>query len=226
MIFIGVTGKSGSGKTLFGDMLAQDDRVDVIHVDAEWEKAKSKYFSWFTKKMPKGDNTKIKTSSSMDKFIFTNKFVFGMVERIRARMAKKFIDQKIEEFEKAGKEIIVIDDAYLKYVAKYYQPFDRIYLLKRKLELREEGKKQRDGSSNNINDMAHNKGTYEEYSDEEVDVVINNGTKEELAQKAKKVINDLLRNSFLDEIKEKTPDIHHIIPKETQLPENSKDFYI
>lgn len=62
MKLIGVTGKAGSGKTTFSDILSQKDDIGVIHIDDILRDIKLKYFKWLMKEDKQGEKTKVNSN--------------------------------------------------------------------------------------------------------------------------------------------------------------------
>ena len=60
MKLIGITGKAGSGKTTFSEIMERNhDDVGVIHVDDLVNNVKLKYFKFLMKKDKNGENTRM-----------------------------------------------------------------------------------------------------------------------------------------------------------------------
>ena len=178
---IGVTGKTGAGKTTFSDMLGRKDNVGVIHVDDILKEFKLKYFKPFLSQDKNGEKTKI--NSNLKTILYGNKLVFELFMRFRAKLVEKAIDEQIQKLIQEKKQTIIIDDIFIKYM-KRYKDFSKVYIVKRPFVERKEAIKQRDGLTREeivAVDVAHYKENYKEiYKDPNVEVINNNGTKEEL----------------------------------------------
>ena len=74
MNLIGITGKSGAGKTTLSNMIAENENVGVIHIDELMEKVKETKLSGITKNNKKGK--KVSLLKNIRKFLNGNKYVF------------------------------------------------------------------------------------------------------------------------------------------------------
>ena len=99
MKLIGITGKTGAGKTTMSNMLAEHEDVGVIHVDELVDELKIKYFKFLMKKDAQGRKAKI--DPNLKKIIWENKLFLSLVMRFRARILKKPLEARIEELKKA-----------------------------------------------------------------------------------------------------------------------------
>ena len=60
MKLIGVTGKSGAGKTTFSNYLKENSKdIEVIHIDDLLRDIKLKYFKFLMKEDKNGEKTKV-----------------------------------------------------------------------------------------------------------------------------------------------------------------------
>lgn len=208
MKLIGITGKSGAGKTTFSEYLATNNRKDigVIHVDDLIKELKLKYFKIFMKKDNKGE--KVRVDSRLKKFLHRNKYIFSAFMKFRSKLVEPLLNKKIEELSKT-KKIIIIDDIFIKY-HKVYSELDKIYLIERPFRERKEALVIRDGISKEeiaAYDIAHYKGNYKEIrGDKRVKTIRNNGDRRELEEKAKEIYQEIMtspRESFLKRTKSK-----------------------
>lgn len=203
MKVIGVTGRSGSGKSTFSDYLGKKENVGVIHVDDLVGQAKKKYFKAFTTKGKyhndsSGEknnpviNTKIKT------ILYKNKYFFKMLMSLRAFLVKKPILRKLEGFKKEGKSLVIIDDWALCFQSKdVLDRINTIYVTERKSLKRRIGLVSRDNMSLRevtIGDIPFAL-KYVKYPSEYIRIN-NDSTKEELFAKAKKVYQEYIPPTF------------------------------
>lgn len=188
MKLIGVTGKAGAGKTTFSDMLAQKQNIGVIHIDDILTRMKLRYFKPIMSRDKNGEN--IKVNSKLKAILYGNKMLFNLFMKFRANLIEKLLKEKIENLKNEGKEIIIIDDIFIKY-QKIYKDLSVIFMINRPYVERKKALQQRD----NLNkkeliayDIAHFKGNYKEIIEEKhVKEIINNGSKGELEKLAEQV---------------------------------------
>ena len=172
MKLIGVMGNGGSGKTTFTNYLDSKKTVGVIHVDDLVGEAKKKYFKAFLQ--PKENNTTETTKSNpklkteVKAFFYKNKFAFKFLMAVRSKLVEKELNEKIAELKISGKRVIIIDDWALPTHKKLVPKLNQIYFLKRGISTR------RDALRKNI----------EAPKGAKVSVIYNNGTFEDLFQKA------------------------------------------
>lgn len=136
MIYIGVTGKSGAGKTTFSDFWSKKSNVGVIHVDDVLDEAKKKYLRLFMQKNSKNEPTKV--NSKLKRKLYVNKFTFRLLMRMRVMLTKNGIAKRIDEFRRQGKDIIVIDDWMLTMNKDLYEKCSKIFVVNRRFSNRRE----------------------------------------------------------------------------------------
>lgn len=188
MKLIGITGKAGAGKTTISNIIAQNNNVGVIHVDDVLKDVKLKYLKLFMDTDNKGEKTKVNGKLKM--LLFRNKILFNLIMKFRTLLVRKRIDGKIKELQDAGKDIILIDDIYIKFL-HIYNDLDRLFIIERSYVDRKEALKKRDNLTLQevvASDIAHFKGVYKDASKgKNVQKVFNNGTRESLIEKAKEI---------------------------------------
>lgn len=192
MKLIGITGKSGAGKTTFSDYLAQNSKdIGIIHVDDLIKELKLKYFKFLMEENNKGE--KVKVDSRLKKFLYKNKIIFSAFMKFRAKLISPLLKRKINEL--SDKRIILIDDIFIKY-HKLYKDLDKIYVLERAYTNRREALIQRDGISKEeimAYDLAHYRGNYKEIKDDDrVTKIENDGDKNKLKQKARQIYEETM----------------------------------
>ena len=128
MKLTGVTGKSGAGKTTFSNMLAEKQNIGVIHIDDILRQIKLKYFQPIMGKDKSGENTKV--NSKLKRIIYGNKILFNLFMKFRAKLVEKPLKQNIDTLIKEGKEIILIDDIFIKY-QKVYKDLSMVFMINR-----------------------------------------------------------------------------------------------
>ena len=94
MKLIGITGKAGSGKTTFSNMLAVYPNIEVIHIDDILNKIKLKYFRLLMKKNHNGKKTKV--DSKLKLLLYKNKLLFTLFMKFRAKLIKKPLTLEIK----------------------------------------------------------------------------------------------------------------------------------
>jgi len=203
MKLIGVTGKTGAGKTTLSNMLAENQNIGVIHVDDILRKIKLKYFKFLMSKNKDGEKTKI--NSRMKKILYGNKVLFNLFMKFRARLIQKPLEERINSLQALGKEYALIDDIFIKHL-NVYKDLSKIFLVERPYAERKEAAMQRDNLTKEemvAADTAHFKGNYKEIS-ERINVIKinNNGSQDELWQLAKQIYIEHFAN-FKDIYKEK-----------------------
>lgn len=188
MKLIGVTGKSGAGKTTFSNILAQKHNIGVIHVDDILRQIKLKYFQPIMSKDKSGENTKV--NSKLKRILYGNKILFNLFMKFRAKLVEKPLQQNIDNLIKEGKEVILIDDIFLKH-QKVYKDLSMIFMINRPYIERRKALKERDNLKKEeliAYDTAHFKRTYKEIIEgKNVRKIINNGSKEELEDIAEQI---------------------------------------
>lgn len=187
MKFIGITGKSGAGKTTFSDYLAQNSEdIGVIHIDDLLKELKIKYFKFLMKKDNKGEQVRV--DSRLKRFLYSNKIIFSAFMRFRASVVAPSLRRRVNEL--SDKRVILIDDIFIKY-NKLYKDFDKIYILERAFVNRREALMQRDGISKTeimAYDLAHHRENYREIKDDRrAEKIENDGNKDRLKQKAREI---------------------------------------
>ena len=141
MKLIGITGKAGAGKTTISNIMAQNYNVGVIHVDDVLKEVKLKYLKLFMDKDNKGEKTKVNGKIKM--FLFRNKIMFNLIMKFRNLLVTKYIENEIQKLQDKGKDIILIDDIYIKFL-HIYNNLDRLFVVERNYNERKEALKQRD----------------------------------------------------------------------------------
>ena len=192
MKLIGITGKSGAGKTTFSDYLAKNSKdIGIIHVDDLIKELKLKYFKFLMEENNKGE--KVKVDSRLKKFLYKNKIIFSAFMKFRAKLISPLLKRRIKEL--SDKRIILIDDIFIKY-HKLYKDLDKIYVLERAYTNRREALIQRDGITKEeimAYDLAHYRGNYKEIKDDDrVTKIENDGDKNKLKQKARQIYEETM----------------------------------
>ena len=145
MIYIGVTGKSGAGKSTFSNFWATKSNVGVIHFDDLVDEFKMKYFKFFMEK--NNEDKPVKVNSKLKKFLYSNKITFNLLMKFRDRITRKAFERRVQELKSKGKEIIVIDDWMLATHKGLCEKCKRVYIVGRKFTQRREGLQKRDSAT-------------------------------------------------------------------------------
>lgn len=229
MKIIGIMGNSGSGKTTFSNILADKKSVGVIHVDDFVGEAKKKYFRMFLQPEENNstestkENPKLKASAK--KFFYSNKLAFSFLTRVRSMLVSNSIEKQIDEFEKEGKQLVVIDDWLLTSHKKLQSKLTHIYILNRRFTERRKSLKLRDGLSTEelrITDLPSALGLLKMPSGKNVSAIKNVGTLEDLKDKAQKVYSRYITPSFDERYKIEETNITLVnMPKIVRLIEQA-----
>jgi len=218
MKLIGVTGKSGAGKTTFSDMLANKSNIGVIHVDDILLQIKLKYFKIFMNKSKDGTRTKV--NSKLKMLIYKNKRLFDLFMKFRAKLIEKPIESEIERFRNEGKKAVIIDDTFIKYQRRY-EELSKIYIIERPYIERKEAIIKRDKSTKEdvvAADTAHYKRNYKEISKRRnIEKIQNNGTKEDLQI----VVNQIYEKEYIT-FKDKYKQKDIIDTQKDRIPEGRR----
>lgn len=151
MKLIGVMGNSGSGKTTFTEYLGTKSTVGVIHVDKLTGEVKKKYFWAFLQGKDKNttENTKSnpKLRPGAKAIFYKNKIMFNLLMTLRNRLIGKELKNKINEFKKQGKSLVVIDDWAITTQKELMPELSHIYYMHRDFGMRRKALKTRDNIS-------------------------------------------------------------------------------
>ena len=187
MNLVGVTGKSGAGKTTFSNYLKENSKdIEVIHIDDLLRDIKLKYFKFLMKEDKNGEKTKV--DYKLKNCLYKAKPIFFMFSKFRAKLIEPALNRRLRELQ--GKRIVIIDDIFIKY-HKIYKDFKQIYLVERTYVDRKNSLQQRDDITKEeivAYDMAHFTGNYKEIKDDKRIIKIKNDSDEEtLRKKAREV---------------------------------------
>lgn len=206
MKLIGVTGKSGAGKTTFSNMLAEKPNIGVIHIDDILREFKLKYFKLFLSEDKNGEKTKV--DSNLKTMIYSNKFIFDLFMKFRAKLIENALNEEISRLVQEGNDTIIIDDIFIKY-HKIYEKLSKVFVVRRPYVDRQKAIKERDNLTKKeivAYDTAHHKETYKEIKvGKNVEVIENNGTQAELSKIVQKIYEQQFIN-FKDKYKENVSD--------------------
>lgn len=191
MKLIGVMGNGGSGKTTFTGHLEKRANIGVIHIDDLVGEVKKKYFKMFlqAKENNTTENTQAnpKLKSGAKKFFYRNKLAFNFLMAVRSKLIEKDLSKKIEEFERNGKDLVVIDDWALSTHKKLYNKLNRIYTVERPYLSRRKGIQERDALTTDeakVYDLPYALGFLKRAEGENTEVITNSGTIKELQDRA------------------------------------------
>lgn len=191
MKLIGVMGNGGSGKTTFTGHLEKRANIGVIHIDDLVGEVKKKYFKMFlqAKENNTTENTQAnpKLKSGAKKFFYRNKLAFNFLMAVRSKLIEKDLSKKIEEFERNGKDLVVIDDWALSTHKKLYNKLNRIYTVERPYLSRRKGIQERDALTTDeakVYDLPYALGFLKRAEGENTEIITNSGTIKELQDRA------------------------------------------
>ena len=222
MKLIGITGKSGAGKTTFSNMLSKYPDVGVIHLDDLINEVKAKnYKSAMGILMEKDSkNDKVMLKPGLKEKILKNQILFDIFMRVRSLLVEKSLEKEINRLQKSGKTTILLDAALLKNY-KCYKNLSFMILLKRPYVDRKKALMERDGLSKKEivrRDITNHRANRKKdlYKNRTIKIV-NNNDKEELSKFADKIyekhfaslkskykVNDIKPNKYLGIDKSKT----------------------
>ena len=145
MIYIGVTGKSGAGKSTFSDFWSTKSNVGVIHFDDIVDEVKMKYLKFFMEK--NNENKPVKVNTKLKKFIYNNRITFNLLMKFRDIITRKAFERRVQELKSQGKEIIVVDDWMLITHRALCEKCKKIYIVDRRFTQRRIGLQKRDNAT-------------------------------------------------------------------------------
>ena len=203
MKLIGIIVNTGTGKTTFTKHLEKRENVGVIHIDDLVSEIKKKYFKMFLQSKEKNttENTQAnpKLKSGVKKFFYRNKIAFSFLMKVRSKLIEKDLHKKIADFEKSGKDLIVIDDWALSTHKKLYKKLNRIYTIERPYLSRRKGIQERDALATDelkVCDLPYALGFLKGAEGENTEIITNSGTIRELQDKADLAYEKLIGLSF------------------------------
>lgn len=203
MKLIGVTGKSGAGKTTFSELFSKKDNAGVIHINDLIAEVKRKYLTMLLQ--PEENNTTEETKKNpklqakVKKAFYINKLNFKITLFIRNILLEKKLENRIRELKLAGKKIILIDDMYLESNKKLFSKLDRVYAIERDFVTRRQCLKSRDDLEDEdvkIADLPYALGFFKESSGKNVKKIVNKGDIDYLRQIVDKEYEELGEQSF------------------------------
>lgn len=196
MKLIGITGKSGAGKTTLANIFAKNKNVGVIHVDELMEKVKEKKLSKIMDKNE--DGTPLSIKKNIRKILYGNKHIFLMYIKCKGLFLNKKIKRQIRQYEEQGKKAVVIECVHLKYFPIFKQ-LDRRILVQRPYIERQKSVLQRDKDKNmdkeifSMWDLPYKRSYYKEDIGS-YDYNITNKTKTQLEELAQRIYNELIED--------------------------------
>ena len=225
MKLVGITGKAGSGKTTFSNMLSENSQISVIHIDDILKEIKLKYFKLFMKRNSQGEKTKV--DSGLKAVLYKDKILFNIFMRFRAKLIEKPLMSEIQALQELGNKIILIDDIFLQY-QKCYNDLSLVILMERPYKDRKVSLIERDNLSKEelvAYDMAHSSGNYKDLTHSNKTIKItNNQNKESLKNTAQQIYQEYF-STFQDKYKFAIPEVvngnTHEIVKEKALTDIS-----
>lgn len=192
MIYIGVTGKPGAGKTTFSNFWAEKSNVGVIHVDELVNEIKLKYLGPFMTNDK--NNEKIKVKPGLKKRVYKNKLAFKLLGFVRRKLVEKPIQRKIQEFKLQGKDIVIIDDWRLEEHRQIYSKLRKVFFVKRNFVERRAGILDRDEISLdelNVMDMPYALKYKSQKINPNYEIIENSGSLDELKQRVDREYEEL-----------------------------------
>lgn len=202
MIVIGVTGKSGAGKTTFTDYLGERKNVGVIHLDDMVNRVKEDRFQKQIRKRNK-NNDPVLLPSNLHAVINNNRFVFKAFCRIKKHFLKDRIAEEIKRFKAEGKDAVVIESCYLTDLVDR-KLFNKIICVKRPFKKRVQAVMEREQETESKVDMVTRDMPYKRRisSVKESDfdyVILNTNGKDELKNASDKIYDEVVGIQTFDE---------------------------
>ena len=202
MIVIGVTGKSGAGKTTFTDYLGERKNVGVIHLDDMVNRVKEDSFQKQIRKRNK-NNDPVLLPSNLHAVINNNRFVFKAFCRIKKHFLKDRIAEEIKRFKAEGKDAVVIESCYLTDLVDR-KLFNKIICVKRPFKKRVQAVMEREQETESKVDMVTRDMPYKRRisSVKESDfdyVILNTNVKDELKNASDKIYDEVVGIQTFDE---------------------------
>lgn len=202
MIVIGVTGKSGAGKTTFTDYLGERKNVGVIHLDDMVNRVKEASFQKQIRKR-NNNNDPVLLPSNLHAVINNNRFVFKAFCRIKKHFLKDRIADEIKRFKAEGKDAVVIESCYLTDLVDR-KLFNKIICVKRPFKKRVQAVMEREQESESKIDMVTRDMPYKRRisSVKESDfdyVILNTNGKDELKNASEKIYDEVIGIQTFDE---------------------------
>lgn len=189
MKLIGITGKSGSGKTTLANLIGEHDNVGVIHIDDLLNRFKEEMLSSIMDNDADGKPTLVKKKHR--KLVYTNKYFFLTYIKLESIVLDKKIKDKIKEYEDSGKDIVVIENVYLKFFS-IFKDLDMKIMLSRPYSKRLDSVLKRDENKNIdkesfvLRDIPFKKSFYK-YKKEDYDMIIPNESLDKMKEKADEI---------------------------------------
>lgn len=143
MKIIGITGKSGAGKTSLANFFDERPNVGVIHLDNILNGIKEdKFQNQITDK--KLDNRPVLLSSNLRYFINNHKILFKIFMGIKKAILKKPLQEEIRKFKGEGKDAVIIEGIHLTHMTDP-KIFNSIIFVRRPYRKREKALLKREG---------------------------------------------------------------------------------
>lgn len=200
MKIIGVTGKSGAGKTTFASFLGERKNVGVIHIDNIMNNIKEEKFKSQIKGRTKS-NAPILLSSKVRMFLSSYKIPFKIYMAIKRKMMKSKIENQIKEFKREGKDAVIIEGVHLPYLVDSKLFSKTIYVRRSYIDRKRALRKRENLSKRDIieRDLPY-KRKLSTTNEKDFDYVIeNNLGKEELKAASNKIYDEIVGIKTFDE---------------------------
>ncbi len=142
MKLIGVTGKSGAGKTSFSNFLGERKNVGVIYVDDIFNHVKATKLKRHVKGKNKNNQVKIFNTKTRY-FINNHKLTFRISMAVKSYLIRREVQRQIADFKREGKDAVVVDSIHLRYLLDR-KMFHTMVLVERNYQSRKKSLEERD----------------------------------------------------------------------------------
>lgn len=198
MKIIGITGKGGTGKTTFSNMLIKDNKSEIIHMDYILDEIKSsKLISPMTQKAVYIENKNQEhriINEKLSNKIYKTKFILDIYLKIRKKIINSILNNKINELKNKGIETIIVEGIDLSKLDVLYD-MDYLILMTAPYNERLQRVIKRDGIFDKEifvkKDLKSQRNIIGKISKKIDKVIENNGTIEELQTKAEELEQDI-----------------------------------
>lgn len=215
MKIIGVTGKSGAGKTTFSSAFGERKNVGVIHLDNVMADIKEEKFQDKIRERNK-NNHPVLLTNKIRTFLNSHRITFKIFMAIKRKLMEKNVKKAIADFKMDGKDAVIVDGIFLREMINP-KLFDSMILVKRPYIRRLESLTARDDITKAEiveRDLPYRRH-FAKHEDRLFDYIIDNRYgKDELKAAADKIYDEVVGIKTFDEryaVKGPTPIFKNIV---------------